>query len=226
MNTEPFDEPEEVTVRNNVSMPLGDEGMFRSQPRTLNIPDMSSRTQILTFILGCVVLAGCCCPKQSQVAIVPEQIFRTEISITNRIHLKLNSADRQRIENFLSAGGVQKKSSLVDHNSRGAEDLKAVPDAKDLLDLLSSRLLQIEELEGKKNETITRYFGNTFHHQVVDARNPDPWRYIDANGHDDFASPPTVFTHDRFWWIFYPDHSTNVSALMIVRNVTRDRPNE
>ena len=144
----------------------------------------------LQFIFALVIplLAVGCCTVETPFVAVPQAVFRSELSVTNRIALPLTTTSREFLIKFLRAGG----------NRDNLEDGTIVDPAAErhyggLLDLLGrSENLAVTNLT-ERGEFKHWLLGPAVR-QVVDARD---------------VAPPVLQpfalrdTDGKYWWIFY-----------------------
>jgi hypothetical protein len=186
---------------------------------------MSTNRQFMlkrsSFILcASIFLTGCCCWQgRPKVVVVPEAVFRTETSVTNRIKLPLDGSGQTSVTEFLAHGGSRS-------NRSGTPDPSVVPAAQPLITFLSSQVLRLDDLKAGGYPVLTSYFGRTYSRQVVDARNYDPRHRIDTQGEPEYVPYPVAYHHARFWWLFYPDTDGNISGLMIVSDTAKAEPKD
>jgi hypothetical protein len=152
-----------------------------------------------------------------QAVVVPEEIFRTETYVTNRVSLPLSISGRTNLTEFLGHGGDRR-------NRSGSPDPGLVPDAKPLLGFLASQLLTLKDLKAGNYPILTRYFGKMYSRQVIDARNYDPHHHYNSRGELEYAAFPLAFRHACFCWLFYPDDDGNITGLMLVSDIERQKP--
>lgn len=176
-------------------------------------------TCCLAGIAGCLLLAGCCSHRPVSAVVVPEAIFRTEISATNRIRLPLAEPGRKSLTEFLAQDGDWS-------NRSGTPDPAVVRDARPVLETLATQPLTLSNLKAGNYLTLNYYFGKEYSRQIVDARNYDPHHPYNAQGEPEYAAFPLAFHHGHFWWLFYPDAEGNITGLMLVREIHRSQPTD
>jgi hypothetical protein len=154
--------------------------------------------RILTLAL--ILLAGC--KTMPPYVAVPEAVFRTEVTSSDRLALPLDEATSEFLVRFLQAGGDR------DNLETGTgSDLGAAERYAGLIVLLANS----ENLEINDAPAVSPAFKPWLPQapvaQVIDAREPappatQPLAYLGADG--------------RYWWVFYHNEG-RVSHLMVLR---------
>jgi hypothetical protein len=180
---------------------------------------------ILAAVISATMVAGCCTSRQIVGVVVPEAVFRTESSITNRIHLPLRAEDRQRVVDFLASGGNRKTGGGSPDEATKSDLLLVEP----MLDLLAKRPLKADEIKSCSLPELTKYLGKAFTSQIVDARNYDEHNVYaeppDGVEWSQFPPWPLAFRHEHIWWIFFPDDAKQITGLMLAAEISREKPN-
>jgi hypothetical protein len=150
-----------------------------------------------------VALSTLTCCQTSRIvapyAIVREGQFRTEKTAADRIGLPLQAKGRDRILQYLRAGG---NAQLY---RKGIADLNAESHYRSLLFLLS-RPLTIDDLARPEFQ---KYFPNGPVYQVIDARERFP-----------LSDTQVVAVSDGvYWWIFYHSASKRLEQVLLTRAV-------
>ena len=138
--------------------------------------------------------------------------------------MPLKAEDRKKVIDFLVAGG--------DWRNRGG-----FPDAavhlelhlvEPLLAFLTERQLTTDDLENRGVSVVTKYFGKTFTHQIVDARNYDQRHVYEESPEDiewgQYPPWPFALRHGCFWWVFFPNDAGRVTGLMLATAIEREKP--
>ena len=161
--------------------------------------------RIILAIIVALLAAGCCTVETPFVA-VPPTIFRSEVSVTNRIALPLTAPSRESLMKFLRAGG--NRDNLGDGT---VVDLAAEQHYGGLLDLLGrEENLAVTNLTERAR--FKRWLPGPAVRQVVDAREsappvPQPFALRDADG--------------KYWWIFYHRHHRLTHVLVMTATPTQ-----
>jgi hypothetical protein len=186
---------------------------------------VQNQSFVLACAFTCAALSGCCWAGRAPlVVIVPEAVFRTEASITNRIRLPLTTAGRKTITDFIEAGGNWKNRGGAPDT--GIEDeMKAV---EPVLDYLTTHTLSVDEMKTNGVSVFTAYFGKKYTSQIVDSRNYDQRNvYQEAPDGADWSQYPPwplAMKHDRFWWVFFLNDRKQCTGLMLMSEITREKP--
>jgi hypothetical protein len=167
------------------------------------LPRLNRRFGALALAL--VLLAGC--RTLPPYVAVPEAVFRTEETASDRLPLPLDEAGRDFLVRFLQAGGDR------DNLETGTgADLGAAERYSGLIALLSdSANLEVSEAPSL-SVAFKSWFPKPPRSQVIDARDAappvtQPLAYLGVDG--------------RYWWVFY--HSGGQAAQLMVIKALRQK---
>jgi hypothetical protein len=166
-------------------------------------PPLNRRFGALALAL--VLLAGC--RTMPAYVAVPEAVFRTEETASDRLPLPLDEAGRDFLVRFLEAGGDR------DNLETGTGvDLGALERYAGLIALLSDPVnLEVSEAPSL-SAAFKPWFPKHPLSQVIDARDAappvtQPLAYLGVDG--------------RYWWVFY--HSDGEAAQLMVIKALRQK---
>ncbi len=159
--------------------------------------------RLLTGMLAALLLvAAGGCPQPEGVApyvAVREAEFRTEVSAADRIQLPLDAAGRQRLRQFLQAGGDTRR------YGQGVVDPGAGEHYAGLLAWLS----QDRTLDDLSRRALRPWFVTGPVFQVVDARE----RYALSD------TQVAAMSDGTYWWVFFHPRSKHLDQLLVTRVV-------